>query len=825
MISQKLKSFIFNHWPLISVIVVSFLLPAIWLKEKLVIAYAEAGFTFLINPLKLLDLTRYIWWDIFGLGMDNARALSSSLYHLIASGLQWLGFSAVARQYLVFSAILLLSALAMYFLAIELFRNKKEKYRYIALIVALFYILNPYTMNSIWHRFTTSMLGLPLIPLVFFITVKFFKKPSFRYAFLFAIVTLLFSVNAINPGYFIPLFLPAVSYAIFEIIRTKNFRQCKYLGIGGLLVIGLNFWWIFPLFFNSQIEVARAGILDYFETLKAISQWTPLHYILRLIDGATIHWYGVDYHPGWIEFLIPISAMVAVLFNKRNKNVIFLSFLLIIGLFLSKGLQSPGGNIFALMSSHIPFFEAFRSPFEKFGLIIAFSYSFLVPLGLLEVQRLIKKRFVSIGITAVILILLFGVSVWPMWTGDVFSFWQGAIPEDVKDVPTTKVKIPDYWKEVADYINQDKNDYRVVFLPQSPFDGMTYKWKYGYAGADFGSVNLLFNRPVITQLIGNSYADAYREMVLEKIFLTKPETSLSLFSLMNVRYILVRNDVNETAITTVPLVEIRELLKSVPFLSKLKSFGKLDLYKISDDYFLPHIYSSAIPTIVAGDIEALGPMSYARYLDRKPVLLFPEQVTGDREEMTEKNLKDVNNYEIEHTILEPVIHHRLAVTQQEPKITFKKINSTKYYVQVQGAKSPFWLVFSESFHKQWRIYRAPEHQSAKVPGFAEIVAEYPKLGVREARHLTKFTPQDIKFLFEEPLGAPHHLVNGYANGWYIEPKKLGLGEDFILVLYFWSQSLFYLGLGISGVTLLGCIGYLGYNGLRRKRVTKEKEER
>ena len=88
------------------------------------------------------------------------------------------------------------------------------------------------------------------------------------------------------------------------------------------------------------------------------------------------------------------------------------------------------------------------------------------------------------------------------------------------------------------------------------------------------------------------------------------------------------------------------------------------------------------------------------------------------------------------------------------------------------------------------------------------MADYPKLKVKEAKHLVKFTPQDVRYLFKKPLDAEHHLVNGYANGWYVEPGKLGLGEDFTLVMYFWPQTLFYLGLGISGATLLGCIGYL-----------------
>jgi len=177
-------------------------------------------------------------------------------------------------------------------------------------------------------------------------------------------------------------------------------------------------------------------------------------------------------------------------------------------------------------------------------------------------------------------------------------------------------------------------------------------------------------------------------------------------------------------------------------------------------------------------------------------------------------------FEVKWTILEPA-ESSLKENIVQPQITFKKINPTKYLVKVEGAKNPFWLVFSESFHKQWKLYKS-QVTSYRSQGFKEIVAEYPKLKVKEVKHLMKLTPQDIKYLFLEPLKTSHLLVNGYANGWYIEPKKLGLGENFILVIYFWPQSLFYLGLAISGITFLFCIIYLLVSWIKRNKACKEK---
>ncbi|MDP2943872.1 MAG: hypothetical protein Q8N49_01155 [Candidatus Omnitrophota bacterium] len=185
-------------------------------------------------------------------------------------------------------------------------------------------------------------------------------------------------------------------------------------------------------------------------------------------------------------------------------------------------------------------------------------------------------------------------------------------------------------------------------------------------------------------------------------------------------------------------------------------------------------------------------------------------------------LLNSDNFNVNLIIIEPVTNNQKQLAIQEPKITFKKINPTKYLVEVEDAREPFWLVFSESFHRQWKLYLLST-TSYSPSMFDEIVADYPDLGVSEAKHLVKFTFSDIKYLFRKSITDNHYLVNGYANGWYIEPKELGLDKDFTLVLYFWPQSLFYLGLGISGFTLLGCVGYLAVDFLkiRRKRRFKE----
>jgi len=112
-------------------------------------------------------------------------------------------------------------------------------------------------------------------------------------------------------------------------------------------------------------------------------------------------------------------------------------------------------------------------------------------------------------------------------------------------------------------------------------------------------------------------------------------------------------------------------------------------------------------------------------------------------------------------------------TDDMPGITIQNINPTKYQVHVNTTQ-PVFLVFSESYHSQWKAYYGNTNW--------------------------------IKAFFSKPISDTHHFkVNGYANAWYID--KVG---DYDITLYFKSQSWFYLGVIISSVSFTAFVSYLGW---------------
>lgn len=125
----------------------------------------------------------------------------------------------------------------------------------------------------------------------------------------------------------------------------------------------------------------------------------------------------------------------------------------------------------------------------------------------------------------------------------------------------------------------------------------------------------------------------------------------------------------------------------------------------------------------------------------------------------------------------------------KPKIIFKKINSTKYEVQIKDAKKPYTLVFLNQFNNNWNLYEIKNIRSAK----SKIVGAYYNNEVEEMQPYNKFLDRDsLKFFGEKSIAKNKHFqVNGFANAWYIEPKDVDHQKDYTLILEYKTQQVFY----------------------------------
>lgn len=150
-----------------------------------------------------------------------------------------------------------------------------------------------------------------------------------------------------------------------------------------------------------------------------------------------------------------------------------------------------------------------------------------------------------------------------------------------------------------------------------------------------------------------------------------------------------------------------------------------------------------------------------------------------------KNIKVTKSF-LDDPLLRKVVD--VVSTSSLPMIEFTKIDQTKYLVSIKNAKNPFLLVFSELFNADWRVY--------------------PVDNLEEIRNIW------VTWGRKSILSDKHLLVNGYANGWYIDQKG-----DYNLILEYWPQRLLYIGFFISGISLVLCLGTIVWIKKRRSNET------
>lgn len=155
----------------------------------------------------------------------------------------------------------------------------------------------------------------------------------------------------------------------------------------------------------------------------------------------------------------------------------------------------------------------------------------------------------------------------------------------------------------------------------------------------------------------------------------------------------------------------------------------------------------------------------------------------------------------------------LIYTTQEKETIYKYIPyqnvsylfkyPTKYEINLNNISKPVYLNFSQTYNSEWELW---------IGKFNWFKVLLDKNYFGENNHLKNDSNLN-SFLIN-----PEYIKQNFSKEYYNENPDGSI--DLKLVLYFKTQSYFYLGLIISGTTLLGCIGYLIYEGIKHLKLIK-----
>ena len=564
-----------------------------WFHYGLIYGGGDVGLP-TYTPQRVLEIISKPWWSETAPGFPRPLSLAALPAQVFFVLLQYIGLPAFGIQAVVFGILLFLMGLNMYFLARDFLGAEKES---IPVLAGLYYMINPYMMVMIWHRFAHGSFFLTAsLPLLLLFWKKWIKEKKVINLLIFILISVTLSYMFTTIAYVITLWILLFSYTFFEIFvpwkdRKYVFIVMSYSVIGFVIWLLSNVWWILPAFFVfPALASAQHSVNETLSTLIAISKQSIIPYSLAGLNPFYLFYENKlsDTYMNKLFLFIPWIAVtfifIGIFFAARKKELFFFASLFLLAVFLAKGMAPPLGYFYPFLFEKFFFLGLLRNPFEKIGPLIPLSGSILFAIGFLNLANFFWKKKFLLGKAFIILNFgfFFGIYHWPFWTGTLLGTLE----------KRNFVEVPKYYQQANEWISSQNKKGNILHLPIATSDSFIYRWQYGYSGPDPNilffasnpSLSVKFGLPSLDNALSAfDYIDKFSQ-IEDKEYLKK------LLRTFNVRFIVLHNDINWQSSGVQSPEKIGRNLDMMPFLKKQKEIGELIIYEIDESSFLDKIY-------------------------------------------------------------------------------------------------------------------------------------------------------------------------------------------------------------------------------------------
>ena len=563
------------------------------------------------DPGRILNIARFVWWDVSAPGTTVPQGLTSVPLQFVQAILQNLQVPFVIIQALFFWVILFTMGYGMFLMALTIFSKEKVG---LALLSGLFYMLNPYMMIQVWHRFIHNTFFLAAaLPFFLIFFRSWIKNGRYSSLLLFLVANFIAVYIYGTIAFIVTIFTLLVFICGFEILFPwKGFANSglilvrSFIGTVAWLVI--HSWWLLPVLnVAPAVLSSQHSVVDNLSTLLSISSQTIIPYSLLGVNPFYLYQeadFGKIYDTyffrslPWLSLIFLVPGFIRALKNGKWAPWALLATL---GVFLAKGATSPFGYPYIFGFSNFFPLGVLRNPFEKMGILIPFTYAILIPLGIewyLENTGRKFKLFSRLSI-AVILVLILIVNLWPMWLGKIFGKYE----------KLAFVQVPNSYIKADEYIKNQQKTGRILHLPLTISESATYNWEYGYNGVE--SSQLYFNSlPSISRGLNTGKVDDALS-ALSQIFNLDPikeDKVVELLQAFNIRFLVLHKDMEWRGGYLTDPKKLEVILNSFKFITKKGEFGDLDVYEINDNIYREKIYYTEDPYhIVPGEENSYWP--------------------------------------------------------------------------------------------------------------------------------------------------------------------------------------------------------------------------
>ena len=333
------------------------------------------------------------------------------------------------------------------------------------------YVINPFT----YIRFMAGQWGLlwayALIPFGVKSILELMDSRSIKTAIKMAVLTTLVGLLDIH-GYFL-LILIFIILSVVRLISNNNtplqIRQTgKVIAISVGMFLLLNLYWLVPVLTAQGTLLNQIGKADLLFFAPHSTGAFGITFDIASLWGFWRTGYLVpgNYFPfWWIPFIyILFLAVYGALSHRSHRQWLTLSLAItgIIAFLLAVGAASNlTYPMFDWLWQNIPFFNGFRDS-QKFVALLCLAYAILCGLG---INLLIRSwGGLKQHTTGTVFLVVFSFVALLTYTFPMLGFHR--------QLETTDY--PKEWYAVKEYLDQDKTDFNIWFLPWHEY--MNFSW-------------------------------------------------------------------------------------------------------------------------------------------------------------------------------------------------------------------------------------------------------------------------------------------------------------------------------------------------------------
>jgi hypothetical protein len=346
--------------------------------------------------------------------------------------------------------LIIFSFLGIHLLLKSLLKNVISVY-----VGTAYFCFNTYFL-TLQSGHVTLMVAFSLGPLILWLFMRSLEEKDVKNSVITGLVMALSAVYEIRAFLIIGMvvFFYFIFYSmVFKKLSFGVFIKNSALSLMSILIFFLlNAYWIIGL---NKLGVMREN--ELFDRglfgnnfMSLFGSFTSFH---PFWTGAQLKIFEVQQVPLYF-WLIPLMAIMPLFLKKERKNIVFFSFIAILGIFLTKQVNEPFSRIYPWLYENLPGFNAFREA-SKFYFLIIISYAVLFGYltdWLLKIEFTKKYKNYLIRFFLLLVVILF------LWNS------KPLITREIGTLFVTR-KIPSDYLVLREFIQNQNKYFRTLWIP------------------------------------------------------------------------------------------------------------------------------------------------------------------------------------------------------------------------------------------------------------------------------------------------------------------------------------------------------------------------